>query len=455
MGHFEKRSRLPVPARVAYDWHARPGAFERLTPPWSRVELLDRQGSIEEGRVEFRVQDGPVPIRWVARHHDGVPGEEFRDSQESGPFASWEHRHRFLARRDGACDLLDSIAYTLPLEPFSSAADALLVRPLLERMFGWRHRITRHDLALHSSLGLPSRHFLVSGAGGLVGSALVPFLTTGGHRVTPLLRRAPRAGETGVPWDPSSGIVAAEGVEPIDVVVHLAGENLAAGRWTPERREEIVRSRSLATRRLCESLARLRPLPRVLLSASAIGFYGNRGDEPCDEETTSGSGFLAEVCREWEAATEPARAAGIRVVNLRFGVVLSPRGGLLGQLWWPFQLGLGGRVGNGRQFLSWVGIDDVLAAVLHGVATESLSGPVNVVSPEPVPNAEFAHVLGRVLRRPTLFPLPAAVARGLFGEMADEMLLSGARVRPGRLLGSGFKFWHPQLGSALRHLLGA
>ncbi len=224
--------------------------------------------------------------------------------------------------------------------------------------------------------------------------------------------------------------------------------------WTPAVKARIRDSRVNGTRLLCEALARLSNPPRVLVCASAIGYYGDRGDEVLDEASSPGSGFLPEVCQEWEAATEPARAAGIRVVNLRFGVILSPSGGALAKMLTPFKLGAGGRIGDGRQWMSWIALDDVIDAIAYALNTESLAGPANCVAPQPVTNLEFTKTLGRVLHRPTIFPMPAVAARIAFGEMADALLLASARVLPKELSAAGYPFRYPQLEGALRHMLG-
>ncbi|MBI2875849.1 MAG: TIGR01777 family protein [Candidatus Tectomicrobia bacterium] len=291
----------------------------------------------------------------------------------------------------------------------------------------------------------------VSGSSGLVGSALVPFLRTSGHRVIRLVRRAPS--ETDILWNPAEGVKDLSQLEGVDAVVHLAGENIAAGRWTPERKAEIRHSRVEGTQKLCESLAQLSQPPRVLVSASAIGFYGNRGSETLREESPPGRDFLAQVCVAWEAATEPASRAGVRVVQPRFGMILSPAGGALQRMLTPFKLGVGGRIGSGTQFMSWIALDDAIGAIEHAIRTESLQGPVNAVAPHPVTNAEFTQVLARVLSRPAFLPLPAFAARLALGEMADALLLSSARVIPARLQESGYPFQYPELEGALRHLL--
>lgn len=294
---------------------------------------------------------------------------------------------------------------------------------------------------------------LVTGASGLVGSALVPFLAAAGHQVARLVRSAP--GEDDIRWDPDAGMLDTQALEGLHGVVHLAGENIASGRWSSEKKRRIKESRVCGTRLLAGALAGLESPPRVLVSASAIGFYGDRGDEELTEGSKGGSGFLSEVCREWEAATEEAQAKGIRVVHARLGVVLSKDGGALAKMLTPFKLGAGGIVGNGRQYMSWITLDDTVAAIAHLLSTESAAGPVNVVAPAPATNREFTRTLGRVLRRPTLFPMPGFAARLAFGEMADALLLASTRVKPAGLMGSGYVFRHESLEAGLRHILGA
>ena len=294
---------------------------------------------------------------------------------------------------------------------------------------------------------------LVTGASGLVGSALAPFLEAGGHEVARLGRSAPADGD--VRWDPDAGVLDAGALEGFDGVVHLAGENIASGRWTEARKRRIRESRVNGTQLLAATLAGLERPPRVLVSASAIGFYGDRGGEELTEGSPAGLGFLSEVCREWEAATEAAEGKGIRVAHARLGVVLSKDGGALAKMLTPFRLGAGGNIGNGRQYMSWITLDDTAAAIGHLLAAESAAGAVNVVAPAPVTNGEFTRTLGRVLRRPTLFPMPGFAARLAFGEMADALLLASTRVKPARLMESGYAFRHGSLEEGLRHVLDA
>jgi len=295
-----------------------------------------------------------------------------------------------------------------------------------------------------------ARRILITGSSGLVGSALTAALEAAGHRVTRVVRSVPREGD--VLWSPAAGTLDAGRLEGHDAAVNLAGEPIA-GRWTEARKARILGSRVHGTRLLASALARLSQPPAVLVSASAIGFYGDRGEEALTEASAPGSGFLPRVVQAWEAATEAAEAAGIRVVLLRFGIVLSAKGGALGQMLRPFRLGLGGPVGSGRQFVSWIALDDAVRAVQLALTQGTLAGPANVVSPHPVANVDFARALGRVLRRPVLFRAPAWLIRLVLGEMGRELLLSSTRAVPSRLLAAGFRFRHPELEGALRHVL--
>ena len=294
---------------------------------------------------------------------------------------------------------------------------------------------------------------LVSGASGLVGASLVPLLRRQGHEVLLLVRSPSAAAPGAVFWDPSAAKLDLRSVEGCDAAIHLAGENIAGGRWTAERKRQILESRRKGTRLLAEGLGRLARPPKVLISASAIGYYGNRGAETLRENSRPGSDFLSEVCVAWEEATRPAWEGGIRVVNPRIGVVLSTAGGALARMLPPFRLGLGGKIGSGNQYMSWISMDDLVGVICYCMETEALVGPVNAVSPHPVTNREFSRALADALSRPSVFPLPGFLARWLLGEMADALLLASARVEPARLLAAGYGFQHPELEVALRHVL--
>ncbi len=303
-----------------------------------------------------------------------------------------------------------------------------------------------------SADGLRPLRIALTGASGLIGSRLTGFLADAGHEVFRLVRREARAGQNEIPWDPVAGSIDPERLEGMDAVVHLAGRSIVAPRWTRRVKEEIQRSRVDATSLLCETLAGLRERPDVLISASAIGCYGDRGDELLTEDSELGKGFLADLCRDWEAATQPAVDAGIRVTRLRLGLVLAGEGGILATMLTPFRLGLGGVVGDGSQYMSWIALSDLVRGV-HYLLLTDVSGPVNAAAPAAVTNAEFTRILGAILRRPTLLRMPAFAVKHVLGDMGRELLLSSARVVPGKLLASGFHFEYGQLDSALRHEL--
>ena len=292
----------------------------------------------------------------------------------------------------------------------------------------------------------------ITGSPGFIGTALVPSLTAAGHQVLRLVRSEQQRAPDTIDWNPATSYVDTPALEGIEAVIHLAGEQIS-GRWTPQKKRKILVSRTQGTHLLAEALGQLRQPPQVMVCASAIGFYGDRGEEWLQEDSPPGSGFLAEVCQQWEAASEPAAKKGIRVVRLRTGIVLSPKGGALAQMLPPFRMGVGGVIGPGTQYMSWIALDDLIGAYQHALATTSLKGPVNAVAPNPVSNREFVKTLGKALSRPAVFPMPSLAVRLAFGEMGVQLLLASARVRPARLRSSGYAFRYPVLESALRHLL--
>ena len=291
----------------------------------------------------------------------------------------------------------------------------------------------------------------ITGASGLVGSALIPALKSMGAQITRMVRSKPKTGE--LEWHPNQDELSPASLAGFDTIINLAGENIAGGRWTDDQKRKIRESRINGTHLLSEAIAKLSPKPRVFICASATGIYGDRDDEVLDEQSESGGGFLAGVCREWEEATKPAIEAGIRVVHLRLGPILAREGGMLAKLLTPFKMGMGGKVGSGRQYISWIAIDDVIQAIRLAIEDASIQGALNIVSPNPVTNEEFTKTLGHVLNRPTALAIPPFAARLAFGEMADEMLLASQKVIPKKLLNAGFVFKYPELEPTLKHLL--
>lgn len=449
---FVRATDVDAPREALFRWHANPSAFARLAPPWESVEMAREPAFAAGGRASIRMRLGPVRMGWIARYERVDPAFGFVDVQESGPFASWRHEHRMLVVDGVRSRLEDEVVYELPLGWLGAFFGGGLVRRKIDRLFRWRHAVTRQEVLLLAR-EKKSMRILVTGAGGLVGRELLESLKTGGHQPFAAVRGR-EAGEGEIAWDPAEGFADPSLLEGFDALVHLAGENIASGRWSEAKKRRIRESRTIPTGKLAAALAKLERKPQVFVCASAVGYYGSRGDEILTEDSAPGDDFLADVCREWEEAARPAAEAGVRVVNLRFGVILSSRGGALRKMLLPFKLGAGGRVGPGSQAMSWISLDDAVGAIRHAIATGSLEGPVNAVSPNPVANAEFSGTLGRVLRRPAILPLPAFAARLLFGEMADALLLSSQRAIPSKLLDSGYRFAHPDLEPALRHLLG-
>ena len=329
------------------------------------------------------------------------------------------------------------------------------IRKELDRLFTFRYRRIASDLSRNAAwAGAPRKTVAITGCSGLVGSNLKHLLTTGGHHVIPLVRDRKKVQAGDVYWNPNTGEIDADGLEGADAVVHLAGASIAGGRWTEPRMKLILDSRVKGTDLIARTLAGMKSGPRVLVSASAVGFYGNRGDERLDETSGPGKGFLATVTREWEAATRPAEKAGIRVVHLRAGVAISPAGGALGQMLLPFKMGVGGRLGSGRQYFPWVDLDDLVAMYIHAVMDDGLSGPVNGTAPNPVTNATFSSALGRVLGRPTVVPVPSLAVKVAFGQLGEEALLWGQRVLPTKLAAAGFPFFFEGVEDSLRFQLG-
>jgi uncharacterized protein (TIGR01777 family) len=442
---------MPVSAEALFAWHERPGAFERLTPGFQPARVLARSGGITDGsRVTLGIPVGPVTTTWEMEHVGYAAGREFRDVQRRGPFAHWEHIHTMEPQPDGTSVLDDRITYALPLPPFGDVVAGWFTREKLERLLAWRHALTKLDLERHARFAQqPRLRIAVTGASGFLGTALCAFLTTGGHTVL----RIGRGAGNDVPWDPARGRLDAAALEGVDAVIHLAGASVAE-RWTPEHKRAIRESRVQSTRLLAQTIATLARKPRVFLSGSAIGIYGSRGAAVLDESSPVGDDFLADIGVAWEAETQAAADAGVRVVHLRTGIVLNPAGGALAKMVTPFLAGVGGKLGSGAQWMSWISREDWIGAAYHALFTESLRGPVNFVGPEPVTGATFAATLARVLGRPNLFPVPAVALKALFGAMAEGTILASQRVLPVGLEKSGFAFVHRSLASALRFELG-
>ncbi|MCV7317932.1 TIGR01777 family oxidoreductase [Mycolicibacterium confluentis] len=438
---IEFSSVLGHPRPTVYAWHTRPGALQRLLPPWQPLTPVREAPSLADGHAVLGLPGG---LRWVARHDPTGfrPPQQFVDTWAFGALQPWRHVHEFL-EHDGDTTLMrDRVTAPVP---------AALLRP----MFTYRHRQLADDLAIHRDAAQRLERPLtiaVTGSSGLVGTALCALLSTGGHRVVRLIR----GGEPGADeriWDPDDP--SPDLLDGVDGLVHLAGASIA-GRFTEAHKAAIRDSRIGPTRRLAEVAARASDGPSVFVSASAVGFYGaDRGDEVLTEDSAAGSGFLAEVVRDWEAATGPAADAGVRVVRVRTGIVQAARGGTLRLLRPLFSAGLGGRLGDGEQWLSWIGIDDLTDIHYRALFDDRLSGPVNAVAPQPVRNSDYTAALARTLHRPAVLPVPSFGPRTLLGaEGVTELAEASQRVQPTALSNLGHRFRHPTIAAALAHQLG-
>ncbi len=449
MPSFVLRSPMPVSSQALFDWHTQPSAFERLNPPFDPVQILSRSGGLEVGsKTEVQVTLGPIPLRWTAEHTAYEPPAFFVDEQKGGPFAQWRHTHRFLPVDENQSILEDDIQYELPMGAAGALVAGHFTANKVEAAFRYRHALTRLDLSRHQLFAYrPRLTVAVTGASGSIGSALCAFLS-GGRHVVRKIRRS--ADNTFSPAD----------FENVDAVIHLAGAGVADERWSAARKKVLVESRVQVTRSLIEALKSVGKKPSVLIGASAIGIYGDTKDAEVDEKTVlqarsdTGAGFLAGLCMDWEHEADQAQALGIRVVNARIGIVQTANGGALGKLLTPFRAGVGGPTGSGRQWQSWIALEDVIGALHWALFTQTLQGPMNCVAPNPVTSTGYAKALGAVLHRPAIAPLPAFALRGLFGEMADGVLLPGQRVWPRALQQSGFEFAFPSLPQALAFTLG-
>jgi uncharacterized protein (TIGR01777 family) len=454
MTTFDRTLLVPVPRQALHDWHMRDGAFERLGPPWQTMRPVRADPVANGSQRIFEVKKGGAWLRWVAEHRDVIAGEQFTDIQQQGPFKRWEHTHRFEALDETQSRLTDHIDYQLPLGVLGRAVAGRGIAGDIDRMFVFRHRATLGDLRQHGAyLDRSPLRVAVTGASGLLGRQLVAFLRTGGHDVLRFVRSEAEPAADEIRWSVEGGVRDLDRLENVDAVIHLAGANVAQ-RWDAAARKRILDSRVLGTRRIVDAVANAAGRCKVMICASAIGFYGDTGGKVVNEDARSGEGFLSEVCRAWEHEAQRAESFGCRTARMRIGVVLDPRGGALAKLLPVFNAGIGGRVGSGTQLLSWVGLDDVLGAMLTVLQDDSLAGAFNVTGPEPVAQHAFAATLGRVLSRPAFAPAPAAAIKLMYGAMGQETVLASTGARPARLLDAGYRFRAATLEETLRHCLG-
>ncbi len=454
---YTHTTQVPDDVKTTFDWHEHKGSFRRLMPPWENVEEVRSDPTLEDGSERiFRFPMGPIKLQWIARHKGYNPPHAFEDDMIKGPFKSWHHVHAFVENDDGTCRVEDTVNFSVPLGALGRLVAGRSIHKRIHRMFTARgNRLTR-DIARHKEFKhLPRKKILIAGSSGLIGRQLVAFLDTGGHEVWRLVRRTPKKGAQELQWDPANGTLDASSVEGFDAVIHLGGAGIGDKRWSKARMKLIKTSRTESTALLAKTLASLKKKPEVFLVASAIGFYGNRGDEELTEASSPGEGYLSETCIAWEAAAQPAKDAGIRTLHSRTaGIVLDATGGGLGTMLLPAKMGAGGPIGRGKQWLSWISMDDEIYAMHHLLMTEACEGAYNLAAPEAVRQKKFAKVLGKVLRRPAFIPTPPFGVWILFGKMGVTLTTDSGRVAPTRLQELGYRFEHSTLEPALRDTLG-
>jgi uncharacterized protein (TIGR01777 family) len=450
---FIKTLTLSVNAKDLFDWHKRKGAFERLTPPWDPVEIIRKDEGIDDGKeVELRIKIAGIPQTLKVTHQNYQEGKQFEDRQLAGPFAHWVHTHKVEAIDEKKSELIDSIEYRLPMGKLGKIFGSGIAESRLNHLFHYRHTIMKHDLSWlkwAQDQQVSPKKVIISGASGLVGKNLSAFLSTQGHEVWHFTRN-PKEAQTPnrLLWqnaeDPLPSLAS------FDWVIHLAGENVGQ-RWTQDTKKKIVESRLSRTQALAQKLAQEKTKNQVFFSASAIGYYGLNA-ENVDESAPKGSGFLAELCGDWEDKAKLAQDQ-VRSIQGRIGLVLSLQGGALDRLHLPFALGLGGNIGLGQRWMSWIDLNDLIGGIYFSLIKEEISGPVNLVT-SAVSNAEFTKTLGKVLNRPTIAPIPPFVLQAMFGEMANETILASQSVIPKKLKDLGFQSSIQRLEDSFRLQLG-
>ena len=455
MYKFEHQTYVDENVENTFSWFEHEGSFRRLMPPWEVLKEIKADKSINEGSIRiFKIPFGPFKMSWVAKHTIYNPPNQFKDIMLKGPFWRWEHVHDFIPQENGTL-VKDTVEYQVPLGVFGYFFAGRSVKKRIKNMFISRELRLKRDLENHKIFRSEKRKkILIAGSSGMIGTQLVAFLDTGGHDVWRLVRRETNLDSKEIKWDPEKNELDSDKIEGFDAIIHLGGAGIGDKRWTKKRKNLIQKSRENTTTLLSETISKLKNKPEVFLIASAIGYYGNRGDEELTEKSNPGEGFLTETVLAWEKYAEAAKKVGVRVINIRTGIVLSATGGALNKMLLPWKLGAGGPIGGGKQWMSWISLDDQIFAINHLIMNKECNGAYNLTSMNPVRQKEFSKTLGKVLRRPAFAPIPKFPMRILFGELAGPLLFEGQKVLPERLLKSGFKFTHENLENALRDCLG-
>ena len=457
---FVHEAKFDANKKQIWDWYNSDGAFRRIMPEWEGIQPINAGRLVDGDETIFKVKMGPIRQKWIARHHSVVPGESFADRMIKGPFGAWNHHHEFESNSGGVTSVIDNVEYKLPLHIFTGWSAGFTVLPRMKQMFEFRSVRVANDLKqIQATAKLPRQRILVSGSTGMIGLQLCAFLEAAGHDVHRLLRPSTKLpsdvdSSKVVKWNDLTGEILEGDMNGFDSIIHLAGAGIGDKRWSKKRLKLIRDSRIIPTENLAKIVPGLENPPKKMLCSSAIGFYGNRGTEVLDENSSAGNDMLSDLCRDWENASNAAKDAGINVIHLRTGIVMSPLGGALAKLLLPAKMGAGGPVGGGKQMQSWISLDDEIYAIHHLMMKEDSEGAYNLTAPNPVSQKQFAKTLGKVLRRPAFAPLPGFVIKMLFGQMGKKLVLEGQYVRPNRLLESGYEFTHSELESCLRSCLG-
>jgi hypothetical protein len=457
---FVHKAKFDANKKQIWDWYNSDGAFRRIMPEWEGIQPINAGRLVDGDETIFKVKMGPLRQKWVARHHSVVPGESFADRMIKGPFGAWNHHHEFESKSSQMTSVIDNVEYKLPLHIFTGWSAGFTVLPRMKQMFEFRSVRVANDLKqIQATAKLPRQRILVSGSTGMIGLQLCAFLEAAGHDVHRLLRpttKLPSDVDSSkvVKWNDLTGEILEGDMNGFDSIIHLAGAGIGDKRWSKKRLKLIRDSRIIPTENLARIVAGLENPPKKILCSSAIGFYGNRGTEVLDENSSAGNDMLSDLCQDWENASSAAKDAGINVIHLRTGIVMSPLGGALAKLLLPAKMGAGGPVGGGKQMQSWISLDDEIYSIHHLMMKEDSEGVYNLTAPNPVSQKQFAKTLGKVLRRPAFAPLPGFVIKILFGQMGKKLVLEGQDVRPNRLLESGYEFTHSELESCLRSCLG-
>ena len=460
MPTFTHEAKFSAKKQEIWNWYNSDGAFRRIMPEWEGIQPINAGRLVNGDETIFKVKLGPIRQKWVAKHHSVIPGESFADKMMKGPFGAWDHHHTFQAESDGTTSVIDNVEYKLPVHIFTGWSAGFTVLPRMKQMFEFRSVRVANDLnQIQKTSSLPRQRILVSGSTGMIGLQLCAFLEAAGHDVHRLLRPSTKLptdvdSDKVVRWNDLTGEIIEGDMNGFDTIIHMAGAGIGDKRWSKKRLKLIRDSRIIPTENLAKIVAGLDSPPKKMLCSSAIGFYGNRGTEVLDENSNPGNDLLSNLCKDWENSSNVAKDAGINVIHLRTGIVMSPLGGALAKLLLPAQMGAGGPVGGGKQMQSWISLDDEIYAIHHLMMKEDSHGVYNLTAPNPVSQKQFAKTLGKVLRRPAFAPLPGFVIKILFGQMGKKLVLEGQDVRPTRLLESGYEFTHSELESCLRSCLG-